>query len=90
MKSASRSPGRGFTAIAPGTVAASEAAFGYNAETGEYGDMIAMRISDPANVTRLGLQNAASIASLILTTDSMTVEAPKHGSLAQEELPRGD
>jgi chaperonin GroEL (HSP60 family) len=49
-----------------------------------------MRISDPANVTRLGLQNAASIASLILTTDSMTVEAPKHGSLAQEELPRGD
>jgi chaperonin GroEL len=57
---------------------------------GEYGDMIAIGTIDPAKVTRLGLQNAASIASLILTTDCITGEALKHGSLAQEELPRGD
>ncbi len=48
---------------------------GYNAATGEYGDMVAMGIIDPTKVTRLGLQNAASIASLILTTDCIIVEA---------------
>ena len=59
-------------------VLAGDAAFGYNAATGEYGDMIAMGIIDPTKVTRLGLQNAASIASLILTTDCIIVEAPRH------------
>jgi len=57
-------------------VAAGDAAYGYNAATGEYGDMLAMGIIDPTKVTRLGLQNAASIASLILTTDCIIVEAP--------------
>ena len=71
-------------------VAAGDAAFGYNAATGEYGDMIAMGIIDPTKVTRLGLQNAASIASLILTTDCIIVEAPKRESWAREELPGGD
>jgi len=52
--------------------------FGYNAATGEFGDLVAMGIIDPTKVTRLGLQNAASIASLILTTDCIIVEKPKH------------
>jgi len=51
--------------------------FGYNAATREYGDLIAMGVIDPAKVTRLALQNAASIASLILTTDCMIANAPK-------------
>ena len=51
--------------------------FGYNAATDAYGDMVAMGVIDPTKVTRLGLQNAASIASLILTTDCVIVEAPK-------------
>jgi chaperonin GroEL len=50
--------------------------FGYNALTGEYGDMIAMGILDPCKVTRTALQNAASIAGLILTTDVMVAELP--------------
>ena len=51
--------------------------FGYNVATDEYGDLVAMGVIDPTKVTRLGLQNAASIASLILTTDCIIVEAPK-------------
>jgi chaperonin GroEL len=50
--------------------------FGFNALTGEYGDMIAMGILDPCKVTRTALQNAASIAGLILTTDAMVAELP--------------
>ena len=48
--------------------------FGYNAATGEYGDLIEMGVLDPTKVTRSALQNAASIASLILTTDAMIAE----------------
>ena len=54
-----------------------DSAFGYNAATREYGDLLAMGVIDPAKVTRLALQNAASIASLILTTDCMIANAPK-------------
>ena len=50
---------------------------GYNAATGEYGDMIEMGILDPTKVTRLALQNAASVAGLLLTTEVMVAEAPK-------------
>src|SRR5258707_1998195 len=48
--------------------------FGFNAETGEYGDMIKMGIIDPAKVTRLALQNAASIAGLMLTTEALIAD----------------
>ena len=48
--------------------------FGFNAETGEYGDMIRMGIIDPAKVTRLALQNAASIAGLMLTTEALIAD----------------
>ncbi|WP_415879844.1 chaperonin GroEL [Methylomonas sp. TEB] len=50
--------------------------FGYNAATGEYGDMIAMGILDPAKVTRSALQNAASVAGLMITTEVMIADAP--------------
>jgi chaperonin GroEL len=49
---------------------------GYNAASGEYGDMLAMGVVDPTKVTRTALQNAASVASLMLTTDCMVAEAP--------------
>jgi chaperonin GroEL len=55
----------------------SKGPFGYNAATGEYGDMIDMGILDPTKVTRLALQNAASVAGLLLTTEVMVAEAPK-------------
>jgi chaperonin GroEL len=54
--------------------------FGYNAQTGEYGDMIAMGIVDPVKVVRTALQNAASVASLLITTEAMIAEAPKKDS----------
>ncbi len=51
--------------------------FGYNAATGEYGDMLAMGVVDPTKVTRVALQNAASIAGLMLTTACMVAELPE-------------
>jgi chaperonin GroEL len=48
--------------------------FGFNAETGEYGDMVKMGVIDPAKVTRLALQNAASIAALMLTTEALVAD----------------
>jgi len=51
--------------------------FGYNAATGQYGDMVEMGVLDPTKVTRCALQNAASVAGLILTTDAMVAESPK-------------
>lgn len=58
----------------------SDPAFGYNAASRTYGDLLQMGVIDPAKVTRLALQNAASIASLILTTDCMIAQAPKPSS----------
>ncbi len=59
--------------------------FGYNAATGKYGDMIEMGILDPAKVTRTALQNAASVAGLMLTTEVMIADAPSddkgHGGM---------
>jgi chaperonin GroEL len=51
--------------------------FGYNAQTGEYGDMIAMGIVDPVKVVRTALQDAASVAGLLVTTEAMIAELPK-------------
>ena len=51
--------------------------FGYNAAIGEYGDMIEMGIIDPAKVTRVALQNAASVASMIMTTEAAIVTIPE-------------
>jgi chaperonin GroL len=51
--------------------------YGYNAQTGEYGDMIAMGIVDPVKVVRTALQDAASVAGLLITTEAMIAELPK-------------
>jgi chaperonin GroEL len=48
--------------------------YGYNAATGEYGDLVAMGVLDPTKVARIALQNAASVAGLMLTTDCMVAE----------------
>jgi chaperonin GroEL len=66
-------------------VKAGKGAYGYNAATGEFGDMLEEGILDPTKVTRLALQNAASVAGLLLTTEVMVAEAPKdedaHGGM---------
>mgnify|MGYP000295528418 FL=1 len=51
--------------------------YGYNAQTGVYGDMVEMGVLDPTKVTRTALQNAASVAGLILTTDCMVADYPE-------------
>src|SRR5579859_7966056 len=56
--------------------------FGFNAETGEYGDMVKMGVIDPAKVTRLALQNAASIAGLMLTTEALVAEIKEEKAAA--------
>ncbi|HXU93683.1 MAG TPA: chaperonin GroEL [Gallionella sp.] len=54
-----------------------KSSFGYNAATGEYGDMLAMGVVDPTKVTRTALQNASSVAGLMLTTACMVAELPE-------------
>jgi len=54
--------------------------FGFNAETGQYEDLMKAGIIDATKVTRLALQNAVSVASLLLTTEAMVAEKPKNGS----------
>ena len=56
--------------------------FGYNAATDEYGDLVQIGVVDPTKVTRTALQNAASVAGLILTTDASVVEMPKEEKAA--------
>ena len=58
-------------------VANGEGNYGFNAQTSEYGDMVSMGVLDPTKVTRTALQNAASVASLILTTDCMIGDIPE-------------
>ena len=66
-------------------VKAGKGAYGYNAATGEFGDLLEEGILDPTKVTRLALQNAASVAGLLLTTEVMVAEGPKdepaHGGM---------
>jgi chaperonin GroEL len=63
-------------------VAEGKGSFGYNAATGEYGDMMEMGIIDPTKVTRTALQNAASIAGLMITTEAMVADEPKKDKAA--------
>ena len=63
-------------------VAEGKGNYGYDAATGEYGDMIELGILDPTLVTRYALQNAASVSGLLLTTEAMVAEAPKDDSPA--------
>jgi chaperonin GroEL len=66
-------------------VKSGKGAFGYNAETGEYEDLIKAGIIDPTKVTRFALQNAASVAALLLTTEAMIAERPKE----KDDMPAG-
>ena len=59
--------------------------FGYNADTDKYEDLVAAGVIDPAKVTRIALQNAVSVAGLLLTTDCLVTEKPKE----KEEMPPG-
>ncbi len=63
--------------------------YGFNAETGEYGDMIKMGVIDPAKVTRLALQNASSIAALMLTTEALVADIPEEEKKAAGGPPHG-
>jgi chaperonin GroEL len=63
--------------------------YGYNAATGEYGDLVEAGVVDPTKVTRTALQNAASVAGLLLTTDAAVAELPKEDSPMSGGMPGG-
>ncbi len=69
-------------AVVVGRVRASkDDEFGFNAETGEFGNLVQAGIVDPAKVTRLAVQNAASIAALMLTTEALVSEIKEESTL---------
>ncbi|AOK28952.1 molecular chaperone GroEL [Burkholderia singularis] len=70
-------------------VAAGKGNYGYNAATGEYVDMVEAGVVDPTKVTRTALQNAASVAGLLLTTDAAVAELPKEDAPAPGGMPGG-
>jgi len=76
-------------AVVLNAVKAGKGAYGYNAATGEYGDMLDAGILDPTKVTRLALQNAASVSGLLLTTEVMIAEAPKDDDHGHGGMPPG-
>ncbi|MGD8323981.1 MAG: chaperonin GroEL, partial [Gammaproteobacteria bacterium] len=72
----------GDASVVLNAVVGGKAGYGFNAATGDYGDMIEAGIIDPTKVTRLALQNAASVAGLLLTTEAMVAEQPKEEAAA--------
>ena len=72
--------------VVTNNVEAGEGNYGYNAANGEYGDMIAMGILDPTKVARSALQNAASVAGLLITTEAMIADAPKEAGPAMPDM----
>ena len=69
-------------------IATLPAGHGYNAATGEYGDLVAQGVIDPVKVTRSAVQNAASIAGMLLTTETLVVEKPEEQEAARGQRPR--
>jgi chaperonin GroEL len=65
------------------------ATFGFNAQTEEYVDMVQAGVIDPAKVVRTALQDAASVSSLLITTEAAIVEAPKKGGGGMPQMPGG-
>ncbi len=65
------------------------ATFGFNAQTEEYGDLVKAGVIDPAKVVRTALQDAASVAGLLITTEAAVVEAPKKGGGGGPQMPGG-
>jgi chaperonin GroEL len=70
-----------------GEVRRGEANFGYNGQTEEFGDLVEMGIIDPAKVVRIALQNAASVAGLMITTEAMIAPLPEEKPAALGEYP---
>jgi chaperonin GroEL len=70
-------------------VKSEKGSFGFNAETGVYEDLMKAGVIDPTKVTRFALQNAASVASLLLTTEAMVAEKPKEKEPAMPPMPPG-
>ncbi len=70
-------------------VKAEKAGFGFNADTGIYEDLMKAGVIDPTKVTRFALQNAASVASLLLTTEAMVAEKPRDKEPAMPQMPPG-
>jgi chaperonin GroEL len=77
----------GDASVVLNAIAEGEGNYGFNAATDEYGDMVAFGIIDPTKVTRLALQNAASVSGLLLTTEAMIAEAPKDDAGAAPAMP---
>jgi chaperonin GroEL len=67
-----------------------EGSLGFNAETGTYEDLMKAGIVDPTKVTRFALQNAASLAGLLMTTEAMVAEKPKKGKSSESPMPQED
>ena len=63
--------------------------YGFDAQTGEYGNLVSKGIIDPTKVVRCALQDAASVAGLLITTEAMVAEAPKKHSQAPQMPPGG-
>jgi chaperonin GroEL len=72
-------------AIVVGKVREGKGAFGYNGASGEYEDLVKAGVIDPTKVVRVALQNAASVASLMLTTQALIAERPKHTTSTEQE-----
>ena len=77
-------------AIVIGKVEESKGSRGYNAASGKYEDLVAAGIIDPAKVVRTALQNAASVAALLLTTDAAVTEAPETKKAAMPPMGGGE
>jgi chaperonin GroEL len=77
-------------AVAVGRVEESKGAKGFNAATGEYEDLVAAGIIDPTKVVRTALQNAASVAGLLLTTGAAVTDAPEPKKSAAPPMPGGE
>ena len=77
------------TLVIVDTIKRSRKGFGFNALTEEYVDMIAAGIVDPTKVTRSALQNAASIAAMVLTTESIVADKPSKDAAPMPGMPMG-
>ncbi len=74
-------------AIAVSRVLDKDGSYGFNAETGEYGDLVEQGIIDPTKVVRVALQNASSLAGILLTTEAVVTELPEPKKKAAAPMP---
>ncbi len=74
-------------AIAVANILSNEGSYGFNAETGEYGDLVEQGILDPTKVVRIALQNAASLSGILLTTEALITDEPEPKKKAAAPMP---